>query len=1230
MARTALLLEGMLRSLPSPSALQIPLGVRRKRARPQEEQSLQLQRQQQQQQQQQQRADSSEDGDDYEGREYGQEMEGEEQNAASAGAARAGAERGGAPSGPARRARAGEAGSASEAEAGEVGGLAVTAAEWTFVRGGPQEAASWIDVERGAHLPLLLYEDPPPEEGRFLERARRRRRLEEDAEASANAWRRLACRDAPRLGRQWAQERATRVGNARIVAQLCVREVRRRYSRAAQEASAAPQRAQRLARELVERWRGPERWRDERDQARRLQRSALEARRHEQEIQEARRQQRKLNFLLTQTELYAHFMASKLSPAAARAQSGAAATQLMEEALRTQKHQAQAAAGGGGGTALEDADDATLLREAAERAARAVNEQRARAGLGELEAAGTGAEKGEEAVESVSAARIFLGQLKEYQVKGLTWLVNLYEHGLNGILADEMGLGKTVQTIAFLAHLAEAKGIWGPFLIVSPTSTLHNWQQELARFVPALRCLPYWGTQNERRALRKEWTRQRGRLFTRDSPFHVVVTNYQLLVRDEEHFRRVRWAYLVLDEAQAIKSAASQRWRSLLQFECRNRLLLTGTPIQNNMAELWALLHFIMPTLFDSHDEFAAWFSKDIEAQSETQHQLSRLHAILSPFMLRRVKRDVEHELAQKLELTLACELTPLQRRLYAALRSQGRQSLQAALQQGQHSQAATDAQMSQLVNLVMQLRKACNHPELFRLRQPASPLFLCPPGLEPPLPRPLLLLPLPRLLFRDGMTCRPAHEAGSLQGEARRVLLRRLSPFAPDRCLRVPALAALASLLRLSPAQLSACLLDLDLIDRCVFELEERARPLQAIAEARASVSATTTASSGPPAAPPLLEARAVLERLGRLLPPEEQLLPRRVRTPPAYLPRALAVPPEPVCSDRSFLLQQRELLHEALGRRDLLLGRAARAAAAPHRDWSGALEELLGEEGLGLRRAVFVTVPRREEVLLEDSGKMQTLDHLMRRLKAEGHRVLLYSQMTKQIDLLEELMLLRGWRYVRLDGSSTLAERRDVVEDFQTRDDIFVFLLSTRAGGLGINLTAADTVVFYDSDWNPTVDAQAMDRAHRLGQTRQVTVYRLICQGTIEERILKRATHKHQIQYKVIDQIRGLVAAEGAAGSNSEGAADAMAEGPLLPTGHERGQREVARLLLDDDEMEEFLLSKLKTHRRGRKSNKDKVIIDIQKKQQKNKRRREKDQLKKLQKQEAQAAETPPPASA
>lgn len=288
-----------------------------------------------------------------------------------------------------------------------------------------------------------------------------------------------------------------------------------------------------------------------------------------------------------------------------------------------------------------------------------------------------------------------------------------------------MGLGKTVQSIAFLCHIAEAYGVWGPFLVISPASTLHNWQQEMKRFVPEFNVVPYWGSPNERKILRQFWEQKD--MHTKDAKFHVVITSYQLIVSDYKYFNRIKWQYMVLDEAQAIKSSSSVRWKMLLGFNCRNRLLLSGTPIQNSMAELWALLHFIMPTLFDSHDEFNEWFSKDIESCAENktgidEKQISRLHMILKPFMLRRIKKDVENELSDKIEIMVYCPLTLRQNLLYLALKKKIR--IEELLSYTDRSSDSTvDKNItSNLMNLVMQFRKVCNHPDLFERRDAKSP----------------------------------------------------------------------------------------------------------------------------------------------------------------------------------------------------------------------------------------------------------------------------------------------------------------------------------------------------------------------------------------------------------------------------------------------------------------------------------------------------------------------------
>ncbi|KAL8169413.1 UNVERIFIED_CONTAM: putative DNA helicase ino80 [Gekko kuhli] len=274
-------------------------------------------------------------------------------------------------------------------------------------------------------------------------------------------------------------------------------------------------------------------------------------------------------------------------------------------------------------------------------------------------------------------------------------------------------------------------------------------------------------------------------------------------------------------------------------------------------------------------------------------------------------------------------------------------------------------------------------------------------------------------------------------------------------------------------------------------------------------------------------------------------------------------AVPLDFYCNDRSAEYERRALKDGgSLKAKQCILHGAPELAAGWLKRCSQFFPEYPGGL-LGIRPQngwSFIRIPDKES-LITDSGKLYALDILLTRLKSQGHRVLIYSQMTRMIDLLEEYMVYRKHTYMRLDGSSKISERRDMVADFQNRNDIFVFLLSTRAGGLGINLTAADTVIFYDSDWNPTVDQQAMDRAHRLGQTKQVTVYRLICKGTIEERILQRAKEKSEIQRMVIS------------GGNFK-------PDTLKP-------KEVVSLLLDDEELEKKLRQRQEEKRQQEETN-------------------------------------------
>ncbi|CAN0105157.1 unnamed protein product, partial [Discosporangium mesarthrocarpum] len=305
-------------------------------------------------------------------------------------------------------------------------------------------------------------------------------------------------------------------------------------------------------------------------------------------------------------------------------------------------------------------------------------------------------EEADQAARSVRVPRPFVLskslRLREYQHAGLSWLVSLHERRLNGILADEMGLGKTVQTISLLAYLACFKGIWGPHLIVVPTSCIVNWETELKRFLPGFKVLTYYGSAKQRKELRTGWTKP--------NAFHACITSYQLAVQDASSFKRKKWYHFILDEAQNIKNFRSQRWQTLLTFNSQRRLLLTGTPLQNSLMELWSLMHFLMPHVFRSRKEFSYWFSQPLTHMVEGSRErndslINRLHGVVRPFLLRRLKKDVEKQLPGKYEHVMMCRLSRRQAALYEEFMS--RSSTRAAMKGGN---------FMGMMNVLMQLRK--------------------------------------------------------------------------------------------------------------------------------------------------------------------------------------------------------------------------------------------------------------------------------------------------------------------------------------------------------------------------------------------------------------------------------------------------------------------------------------------------------------------------------------------
>ncbi|PWZ31801.1 putative chromatin-remodeling complex ATPase chain [Zea mays] len=465
----------------------------------------------------------------------------------------------------------------------------------------------------------------------------------------------------------------------------------------------------------------------------------------------------------------------------------------------------------------------------------------------------------------VSQPSCIKGKMRDYQLAGLNWLIRLYENGINGILADEMGLGKTLQTISLLGYLHEFRGIAGPHMVVAPKSTLGNWMKEIQRFCPILRAVKFLGNPEERNHIRDN--------LLQPGKFDVCVTSFEMAIKEKSALRRFSWRYIIIDEAHRIKNENSLLSKTMRIYNTNYRLLITGTPLQNNLHELWALLNFLLPEIFSSAETFDEWFQ--ISGENDQQEVVQQLHKVLRPFLLRRLKSDVEKGLPPKKETILKVGMSQMQKQYYRALLQKDLEVINAG------------GERKRLLNIAMQLRKCCNHPYLFQ-------------GAEP-----------------------------------------------------------------------------------------------------------------GPP----------------------------------------------------------------------------------------------------------YTT----GEHLIENAGKMVLLDKLLPKLKERDSRVLIFSQMTRLLDILEDYLMFRGYQYCRIDGNTGGEDRDASIEAFNSPgSEKFVFLLSTRAGGLGINLATADVVVLYDSDWNPQADLQAQDRAHRIGQKKEVQVFRFCTEYTIEEKVIERAYKKLALDALVIQQGR------------------------------------------------------------------------------------------------------------
>ncbi|KAF5021932.1 hypothetical protein F66182_6035 [Fusarium sp. NRRL 66182] len=713
------------------------------------------------------------------------------------------------------------------------------------------------------------------------------------------------------------------------------------------------------------------------------------------------------------------------------------------------------------------------------------------------------------------------GTLREYQRDGLDWLAGLYANNTNGILADEMGLGKTIQTIALLAHLACQHEVWGPHLVVVPTSVMLNWEMEFKKWCPGFKILAYYGSQEERKRKRQGWNN--------DDVWNVCITSYQLVLQDQQVFKRRRWHYMILDEAHNIKNFKSQRWQTLLGFNTQARLLLTGTPLQNNLTELWSLLFFLMPAQngvggFADLQEFHDWFQKP-ESQilesgreqmdDEARAIISKLHKVLRPYLLRRLKADVEKQMPAKYEHVEFCRLSKRQRELYDGFLS--RTDTKETLNSGNYLS---------IINCLMQLRKVCNHPDLF-VDRPIMTSFRMPKsvvsdyGAVDQKVQKLLLDPSPmKKVSLSFLNLVPTQCETISTTQAERV--SQLSAHRGLMDLREAQRArAQSAYTNLDPSTVASTIAYLESgarwgrfeeLQHCVYlnALRRQKKPIYGKNVIELLTIGTDKRPYKPrPKAPRLImgwfEEESTL--IHSLIPTVNQ----RADSFKTTIEKFSCVTPAVVTRDMDQIILGHKGV-EAFTDEDLKLSAPVRWAPflpkeAPPDPW---------HEG---RMRLSIQFPDKR-LLQYDCGKLQILDKLLRKLQAGGHRALIFTQMTKVLDILEQFLNIHGHKYLRLDGATKVEQRQILTDRFNHDPRILCFILSTRSGGLGINLTGADTVIFYDQDWNPAMDKQCQDRCHRIGQTRDVHIYRLVSEHTIEANILRKASQKQMLDDVVIQE--------------------------------------------------------------------------------------------------------------
>ncbi|EPS25201.1 hypothetical protein PDE_00133 [Penicillium oxalicum 114-2] len=592
----------------------------------------------------------------------------------------------------------------------------------------------------------------------------------------------------------------------------------------------------------------------------------------------------------------------------------------------------------------------------------------------------------QELVATQQPSLITGGKMRTYQLEGLEWMKTLWMNGLCGILADEMGLGKTVQAISMIAFLKE-NNVSGPYLIAAPLSTLSNWIDEFKRWTPSIETVLYHGSKEERAALRSKHmkTRDQGKM-----DFPVVCTSYDICINDSKFLGQYQWRYIVVDEGHRLKNMNCKLIKELMTYNSANRLLITGTPLQNNISELWSLLHFLLPEVFNDLKSFESWFDfssvlddtgKAEVIERRKRNLVTTMHSILKPFLLRRVKTDVENSLPKKREYILYAPLTPEQKELYREILSgTGRQYLEGkALER-----------LTAKSSIPTRSRSLKRGRDIDETEAPNKS---------------------PRTANKESSSNEPA------SGRRRR---------APQSYK--------------------------DISDR---EFNSKLRKLEQGIEEEEEQSAGPDDSE-----------MEEIERANNLKLAKKEISQKKMMNP---------------------------------------IMQARLACNSPHNFYWPWMD---GSSTV-------------DETLVTASGKMLLLDRLVPYLFKKGHKILIFSQFKTQLDILEDWATqLRNWPCCRIDGAIAQADRQAQIQAFNTDKKHKIFLLSTRAGGQGINLVAADTVILFDSDWNPQQDLQAQDRAHRIGQTKPVIVYRLATKGTVEQTLLEKADSKRRLERLVIQK--------------------------------------------------------------------------------------------------------------